>query len=496
MAEVIVLKPRRTRLSPPVALMAIGWLGVMTTAQARDDTARFYGTWETPVIHNGRMLTLVSVHDASGYHNHFRLPTGDAPAGEGGFSAANSKYTAVAPKPNDSGTYFFRGDDTVVCTNSAGQTAIWKRARTSGSSPPTAAAAAGASATPAPHAAPAAPAQDPSLPLETNAAIAVFSRRDYSTAWRNFMAAAQKGDAEAEAGVGAMLFKKLNPPGTGYYAQCEKWLLRSAEKGNTKGMGFLGQYYYESAVAIAGGINPGVNNAPIPPALRQQSEARFALARQWFERASSKGDVYAMGNLAAMLDSGIGGSRDPARAAELRAQVKAGPDANFARRATADPASMALNAAWQAGHYADAVKQASELASRGDAHAEALLARAYYEGKGVAADDHAAFSWAQRAAKANDADGLDFLGRCYENGRGVSRNLTRASNLYDRAIELGQLEARSARSGIDYILGHGRSSPGGPQFCNKGTSDTMGGCVGENGKMLDPSTGKPTDGSH
>ena len=98
--------------------------------------------------------------------------------------------------------------------------------------------------------------------------------------------------------MGAMLFKHLNPPGTGFYAQCEKWLLLSANQGNTKGMGFLAQYYYASAVAIAGGINPGVNNAPVPPALQQQAEGRFAQARQWFERASDKGDVYAMGNLA------------------------------------------------------------------------------------------------------------------------------------------------------------------------------------------------------
>jgi TPR repeat protein len=490
-----VLKKRTIRMLPLVALLAIASGGGTTAAHASDDTARFYGTWETAVPYNGKMHTLVSVHDAGGYHNHFRLPGGDAPAGEGEFSAANGRYTAVAPKPNDSGTYVFMGNDTVACTNSAGQTAVWQRVKATESSVAGAGVPPAAPVTPAARATPAAPAYDPSLPAETNAAIAAFSRGDYATAWRNFMAAAQKGDAEAEAGVGAMLFKKINPPGTGYYAQCEQWLLSSANKGNTKGMGFLAQYYYASAVSIAGGINPGINNAPIPPALRQQAEARFALARQWFERAADKGDVYAMGNLAAMLDSGIGGPRDPTRAAALRAQVKGGPDANFAHRATADPAGMALNASWQAGHYADAVKQATELANAGNPRAEALLARAYYQGKGVAVDDHAAFHWAQRAANANDPDGLYFLGQCYENSRGVARNLTKASDLYDRAIELGQLDARAARSGIDYILGKGRSPAGGPQFCNKGTSDTMGGCVGESGKMLDPTTGKPTDGS-
>jgi TPR repeat protein len=486
-----VFQKRWTSAGSLLLLMA-GLTGLPTAVPAAEDTARFYGTWETSVLVNGQMLNLVSIHDASGYRNHFHSSTGDTPAGDGDFAAANGKYTATAAKPNDSGTYRFVGNDTVICTNAAGQTAIWKRAKTLTASSPSPV----APASPTAPAAPAAPAYDPSLPPETNAAIAAFNRKDYSGAWTNFMAAAQKGDAEAEAGVGAMLFRHLNPPGTGYYAQCEKWLLSAANKGNTKGMGFLGQYYYASATAIAGGINPGVNNAPIPPALHQQAEARFAQARLWFDRAAAKGDVYAMGNLAIMLESGVGGPRDPARAAQLRAQIKAGPDANFAQRATAESGGAAMTAAWQAGHYADAVKQATELANKGNVKAEALLARAYYQGQGVAADGPAAFRWAQRAAAANDPDGLYFLGQCYANSRGVTRNLTKASDLFDQAIAQGSMEARSARSGIDYAIGRGRSAPGGPQLCAKGTSDTMGGCIGESGGYLDPTSGKPISGEN
>src|SRR6202789_1442689 len=106
------------------------------------------------------------------------------------------------------------------------------------------------------------------------------------------MIAAQKGNSEAEAGVGSMLLRHVNPPGTGYYAQAEKWLLASANQGNDKGMTFLATYYYDSGVAVAGGINPGINTAPIPPALKQQAEQRFALAREWYERAAAKNDGY------------------------------------------------------------------------------------------------------------------------------------------------------------------------------------------------------------
>jgi TPR repeat protein len=342
-------------------------------------------------------------------------------------------------------------DDTVECTNAAGQTAIWKRLKSTAPGATPGGSAPHATATSAAPSLPAPPAYDPSLPPETNAAIAAFGRGDYPTAWQNFMAAAQKGDAEAEAGVGAMLFKHLNPPGTGFYAQCEKWLLSSANQGNTKGMGFLAQYYYASAVAIAGGINPGVNKARIPPALQQQAEGRFAQARQWFERASEKGDVYAMGNLAQMLDAGVGGPRDPDRAAQLRARVKAGPDSDFAHRATADPALVAMRAAWQANHYTDAVQQATALANQGNAAAQALLARAYCEGKGVERNDANALAWAQKSAAQNDVDGLYYLGIMYYEARGVPRNLKSARGYFTRSAKLGNTLAMQKLSDIYYL---------------------------------------------
>ena len=185
--------------------------------------------------------------------------------------------------------------------------------------------------------------------------------------WRDFMADAQKGDSDAEAALGSMLFQNMNPPGTGFYKDCEKWLLASAKQGNQHGMDMLAQYYYNDAKNMAGGINPGVNNAPLSPHGQRLADAKFAQARQWFEKSAAKGDLYAMGNLAIMLDSGLGGPRDPNRAAQLRAQVAKGPDANFAKRATADPGSLALTAAWQSGHYADAIKTAEAGAAKGDA---------------------------------------------------------------------------------------------------------------------------------
>ena len=92
-----------------------------------DDTARFFGTWKGQFEANGQTVTLVSVHDAQGYRNFLVANTGQVPAGQGSFAAKNGRYTAAAPKPNDSGTYRFSDSETVVCTNSAGQTVTWRR---------------------------------------------------------------------------------------------------------------------------------------------------------------------------------------------------------------------------------------------------------------------------------------------------------------------------------------------------------------------------------
>ena len=92
-----------------------------------DDTARFYGTWRGQFEANGQTVTLVSVHDAQGYRNFLVANTGQEPAGHGSFAARSGRHTAGPPKPNDSGTYRFTDSETVVCTNSAGQTVTWRR---------------------------------------------------------------------------------------------------------------------------------------------------------------------------------------------------------------------------------------------------------------------------------------------------------------------------------------------------------------------------------
>ncbi len=242
--------------------LAISLALIATAARAGDDTARFQGTWQATVPANGQMVTVVSVHDGNGYKNALVLPTGNVPLEQGHFSAANGRYTTAGAPPNNVGTYRFINADTVICTNAAGQSATWKRVKLApqqqvNATPPPAPIAQPAPSSrpgtfttpPEQHNVPAAPSAqtaatyDPKLPAATNAAIAAFNRKDYKTAWTNFMAAAQQGDAEAEAGVGAMLFSPFESAGHRILCAGGKMADRLCQSGKRQGMTFLAQFY-------------------------------------------------------------------------------------------------------------------------------------------------------------------------------------------------------------------------------------------------------------
>lgn len=123
-AQIELLYARICRIAVLVALtVSLSPL----TAHAADDTARFYGTWQAHILVNGQKITVISIHDANGYHNFVRTPSGDTPAGDGTFSAKNGAYRTSAPAPNNGGVYYFVNNDTAVCTNLAGQIVTWRR---------------------------------------------------------------------------------------------------------------------------------------------------------------------------------------------------------------------------------------------------------------------------------------------------------------------------------------------------------------------------------
>ncbi len=112
------------------AALAAAVAGMVPSARAADDTARFYGQWKTTIPVNGQMVAIISVHDANGTATYVQTGSGFTLAGVAAFSAANGLWFAVAPPPNNAGTYHFVNKDKAICTNAIGQTVTWARDNT------------------------------------------------------------------------------------------------------------------------------------------------------------------------------------------------------------------------------------------------------------------------------------------------------------------------------------------------------------------------------
>jgi hypothetical protein len=118
------------RLCATLAAGLAASFGCAPAAHGADDSARFYGQWKMTVSANGQTLTIISLHDASGFRNYVETPTGLTFAGSGAFSAANGIWFAASPPPNNGGTYRFVDNNTAICSNAIGQTVTWRRDNT------------------------------------------------------------------------------------------------------------------------------------------------------------------------------------------------------------------------------------------------------------------------------------------------------------------------------------------------------------------------------
>ncbi len=107
-----------------------------------------------------------------------------------------------------------------------------------------------------------------------------------------------------------------------------------------------------------------------------------------------------------------------------------------------------MDARWQSGHYADAIKSAQASAEKGDANSEELLGRAYYEGVGVARVTQPRVLRLNKAVAQGNADAMFFLGLMYEHARGVNQDIPKAMDLFDRAAEKGQRYAQMEAKGM------------------------------------------------
>ena len=100
------------------------------------------------------------------------------------------------------------------------------------------------------------------------------------------------------------------------------------------------------------------------------------------------------------------------------------------------------------------VEQLCLDAEQGDADAQFLLGRRYFNGEGVPQNYQEAVKWFRLAAEQGDADAQFLLGRRYFNGEGVPQDYQEAAKWYRLAAEQGQADAQFSLGNM-YALGEG-----------------------------------------
>ena len=96
----------------------------------------------------------------------------------------------------------------------------------------------------------------------------------------------------------------------------------------------------------------------------------------------------------------------------------------------------------------------AQTAQQGNAEAQFILGKSYFEGRGVPNDSYAAAAWYRKAAEQGHTRAQVNLGFMYENGWGVAKDYGQALVWYRKAAKQGNAEAQS-NLGSSYANGRG-----------------------------------------
>ncbi len=109
---------------------------------------------------------------------------------------------------------------------------------------------------------------------------------------------------------------------------------------------------------------------------------------------------------------------------------------------------------FEQGQYQDAIALFEPLATKGNGHAQVMLANIYLGQKGVPYQPALATQWARKAANQEYPEGLMLLSRMYLQGDGAPKDPAQARALIQRAVALDSAEAKG-RLGVMFLNGMG-----------------------------------------
>ena len=297
---------------------------------------------------------------------------------------------------------------------------------------------------------------------------AAYKRGDYAMAFKEFKAAADQGNANAQYDLGLMYQKGQGVPKN--YAEAAEWYRKAAEQGNAVAQDNLGFMY-------ANGLGVPKDNAE---------------AMKWWSKASDQGDATAQNNLRTMLLSNmarpLGNGPSAEKPANIPRPVQRAPQPppNYVTHPTmaasgnlsaqtvtvigktpegtpiivraghdeGEAAELRGNKAYSTGDFATALKEWKVAAVQGNAAAQYDLGGVYASGLMGTKDTAEAMQWYRKAADQGNAGAQYDLGGMYANGQGVPQNYGEAMQWYRKAADRGN-EAAQYHIGLMYANGQG-----------------------------------------
>jgi hypothetical protein len=208
--------------------------------------------------------------------------------------------------------------------------------------------------------------------------------QDYAEAVKWYRKAADQGDANAQANLGAMYFKGEGVPQNDI--EVYKWLTLAAAQGNEEARG---------------------NLSNIRGLMSQDQIARAQEGeREVYRKAAEQGDALAQLHLGLMYEEGKGGQQD----------------------------------------YNEALKWFRKAADQGNAPAQYNLGLIYEKGERIPQNYAEAMNWYRKAAEQGNADSQTKLGFMYGQGKGVPENDIESYKWFTLASAKGNKVARNNMS--------------------------------------------------
>jgi TPR repeat protein/class 3 adenylate cyclase len=303
-------------------------------------------------------------------------------------------------------------------------------------------------------------------------ARALTKARDYEEARALFKQAAEKGNAFAMTGLGALF---QNGRGVSQdYAAARRWYEMAADKGSAEAMQQLG-WLYEKGRGVAQDFvkarswyrkaaeNGRTDAMHTLGWLHENGEGGaqdFAQARGWYEKAAEKGNAASQNNIGTLYESGRGVPQNYATARSWYEKAAANGSAD----AMNNLGTLYANGRGVVQDYALARSWLEKAAEKGNATAMGRLGALYANGNGVPQNFTVARGWFEKAAEKGNAFAMGQLGALYERGRGVAQDISMARSWYEKAAarndaaamtNLGVLYAKGRGVGQDYALARG-----------------------------------------